>query len=1030
MSLFYLKEKQRSRLDELKEFRFNSLKELTTWNVKEDITKEEKYPPTNFPEGSTIHLGERWQGRDYYLWLQREVQVPDCDNLYLFLDFGHTGGGYNSGFEALLFIDGKVYQGVDSNHQEVQLRDEFRGCTISVALRLWSGLEGGGEEKVQEHVFRSAQLCQLNKEVDEFVYLGDMIHKTIPLLGENDPLCHVLSSTLDKGLKEIDWSLPKSEDFFGSISAGLKEIKLGLEKLPKDDPITVTAIGHTHIDVAWLWRLKHTREKAARSFSTVLKLMEEYPEYIFLQTQPQLYQYIKEDYPELYEQIKLRIKEGRWEVDGGMWLEADCNIPSGESLTRQLLHGSRFIKEEFNKDIHYLWLPDVFGYSWALPQILRKSGLDTFMTTKISWNQYNRMPHDTFIWRGIDGTEILTHFITTPDADEENEWESNWYYTYNGFLEPETVSGIYKTYRDKNINQHLLISYGYGDGGGGVTRDMLEKRRAMSQIPGLPTVTTGRADDFFRKLHQTFTETDQYIHTWDGELYLEYHRGTYTSQAYVKKVNRKFELALRRLESIFSLIELRDGGIYPKEQLYKMWEVILRNQFHDIIPGSSIKEVYQDHRKEFEKLEHEVEGLLQIVCPMEQKFAIYNAASWERSSLITLPLLPEDQSYADKTGKRLKQQLTDEGLLVLVEDVPAFGTMEIQTVQENNEFISILSGDSGGYENEWYKIAWNKQGHLTSLFDKVSEREVLNGSGNVFQLFEDKPMNFDAWDIDIFYQEKYRELEAYEIEVQQGGEIYDQIFFRYQFGQSKIEQEMRLYHHTKRIDFVTAVDWKERQQLLKVKFDVAIRSTYATYDIQYGNVRRPTNWNTSWEMAKFESVAHQWADLSQRDYGVSLLNDCKYGYDIKDNTLRLSLLKGAIYPDPTADIGHHTFTYSLYPHVGDFIEAGTVKEAWDLNDPFMVVDRDLNLPSIQIEKGEHILVDCLKKSEDDNGWILRFHEYSGGAEDVTIDIEQLDWWQETDLLERPCGDCQSGKIQLTIQPYEIRTIRFGNSKGE
>lgn len=323
-----------------------------------------------------------------------------------------------------------------------------------------------------------------------------------------------------------------------------------------------------------------------------------------------------------------------------MWLEADCNIPSGESLTRQILHGTQFIKKEFHKDVHYLWLPDVFGYSWALPQILKKSGIDTFMTTKISWNQYNRMPHDTFVWRGIDGSEVLTHFITTPEPGKDlvdNQWASRWFYTYNGQLEPETVLGSYKAYRNKDVNKQLLISYGYGDGGGGVTRDMLENRRRMDKIPGLPHVKTGRADEFFQQLHDTIDSADNYVHTWDGELYLEYHRGTYTSQAFVKKMNRRLELTLRELEILYSAVQVSKGIHYPKEEITNIWEVLLRNQFHDIIPGSSIKEVYQDHKVEIEEaMESSTQLLARLDDAAINQWTVFNSAGWVRKELVII----------------------------------------------------------------------------------------------------------------------------------------------------------------------------------------------------------------------------------------------------------------------------------------------------------------------------------------------------------------------------------------------------------
>ncbi|HAQ6635334.1 TPA: alpha-mannosidase [Enterococcus faecium] len=1028
MSLFYLKEKLEARIEELGKYRFSKIVELSDWLVVEDETKEAKYPPKDFSSAATFSVGDTWKGRDFYLWVKKEIEMPDVDDLYLYLNFGHTGGGYNSGFESLMFINGKPYQGVDSNHKEVKIADEFRGKKVEVALKLWSGLEGGGPEQTQVHQFKQAELSQMMVPVDELFYYADAINKTVKELGQDNPIQYKLSHVLNHAINQINWIEPGSQTFYTSVAKAVSELSEGIAAIPKDEMITVTAVGHTHIDVAWLWRLKHTREKAARSFSTVLRLMEEYPEYIFLQTQPQLYKYIKEDYPEIYAKIKERVAEGRWEADGSMWLEADCNIPSGESLTRQILHGAKFIKEEFNQDIHYLWLPDVFGYSWALPQILTKSGIDTFMTTKISWNQFNRMPHDTFKWKGMDGSEVLTHFITTPEPGKENSWESNWYYTYNGELEPETVLGVYNAYRDKNINDELLISYGFGDGGGGVNRDMLEKRRKLDKIPGLPKVQTGKAVDYFDQLQETFKNTDEYVHTWDGELYLEYHRGTYTSQAYVKKANRQSELLLRQLEILFSLMEMKGQEAYPKVEIFNMWETVLRNQFHDIIPGSSIKEVYQDHRIEMEGLFKEAQSLLAPLQSVGDSQTVCNFANWQRSILAELPFLLDNQVYVDEAGEVIEIYANGEVLYGLISNVPALGQKMIHVTekQEMAQIPTVAVVDSNQIETDFYLIQWNKSGQLTSVFDKELKREVLSGTGNVLQLFEDKPMNFDAWDIDIYYQEKFQELAAQEIIVKPANALYQCVEFIYRFGESTIKQEMRLYPHTRRIDFVTDIDWQERQQLLKAKFDVAVRATYATYDIQYGNVRRANNWNTSWEMAKFETVAHQWMDMSQRDFGVSILNDSKYGCDVKDQTMRLSLLKGAIHPDPTADMGQHHFTYSLYPHRGDFIEGKTIQEAWEINEKPLVLNGSIGtLPQITTTQDATIVIDTIKKAEDGNGWIIRAHEYAGTDQMVDLTIEGLTWWRETDLLERNIGEVKDKQPSLTFAPYEIKTIRFG-----
>lgn len=1024
MNFTFVEDKLRNRINALKELRYRNSVELTDWFIKEDSSKGDKYPPKYFSDWESFHVGDCWTGRDFYLWIQREVQIPDSHQLMFLFDFGRTGGGYNSGFESLLFINGEPYQGVDSNHQEVFLDNSLFGNEVTISLRLWSGLEGGGPEQVQRHEFRRAELVELDNETDGLYYLSDVVLNTVNNLDNNDPIKYQLLDVLNRAYTKIDWSYQGSENFYKTIREAAEYLSEEVDKMKKDKNVIITALGHTHIDVAWLWRLKHTREKAARSFSTVLRLMEKYPEYIFLQTQPQLYKYIKNDYPEIYAKIKERIAEGRWEADGAMWLESDCNIPSGESLTRQILHGSKFIKQEFNQDVNFLWLPDVFGYSWALPQILKKCGIDTFMTTKISWNQFNRMPHDTFIWKGIDGSKILTHFVTTPEPKPHASWASEWFYTYNGVLEPETVLGAYRGYRDKDFNNYLLISYGYGDGGGGVTRDMLEKRRQMDRVAGLPIVKTGKAKEYFEELHETVKKTDHYVHEWDGELYLEYHRGTYTSQGYVKKMNRKTEIALRELEILYSFAE-EEGIQYPKEKLFELWEILLRNQFHDIIPGSSIKEVYQDHKQEFAKVTEEIQRLFQQLDEDTENLLLVNTAAWNRDTLVVLPEKSAD-CYQDEIGNIFTTVRTKEHKYLHVPAMNALSDLLLIPTTTGEKLSSVTGKiESNQIETTHYILQWDESGHFTRLYDKDYHREVLKGKGNQIQIFEDKPKDYDAWDIDIFYQEKMRSIPFTEWKVTENNMFFIEITFKSTIGESKLVQKVRLYTHSRRIDFITDVDWTERQRLLKVSFEIAVRSTEATYDIQYGNVKRPTHWNTSWDMAKFETVGHQWADLSERDYGVSLMNDCKYGYDIKGNVMRLSLLKGGIYPDLTADIGHHRFTYSLLPHTGDFVVGQTVQEAWEVNAPLTVLKRDRSLLSkLDITTDGGIAIDAIKKAEDDDGFIIRLHDYSGGRSKFKLTGKQDLLWNQTNLLEMNESDVTNEALGFTIYPYEVRTLRF------
>ncbi|MBO9597538.1 MAG: alpha-mannosidase, partial [Cohnella sp.] len=462
--MFWTEEKLHARVVELEPFRYRDPIRIGLWLAKPDPDGRNGARPPIDGGWEEARLGDRWQGRDRYLWLSADVAIPSewtgRKAVGLF-DFGKTEAGNCGGFEALLYLNGEPYQGVDGNHKEVFLPEEAAGQSVSLIFRLWSGLEGGGAPREQEHRLSRSELAWFDEPTDDLYYTARAVLATVKELAKEDPAHQALLTALDRALLRVDWAKPGSERHYDTIAEARDLLRSELGRIGKSHAVTVTTVGHTHIDVAWLWRLKHTREKSARSFSTVLRLMELYPEYTFLQSQPQLYAYIKEDYPDIYAAMKEKIEEGRWEAGGAMWLEADCNIPSGESLVRQLLFGTRYLAREFGAKCRYLWLPDVFGYSWALPQILKQSGIDTFMTTKISWNQYNRLPHDTFFWRGIDGTELLTHFITTPEQSDK------WWYTYNGEVTPFTVKGIWDGYRDKNVNRELLLAYGYGDGGGG-----------------------------------------------------------------------------------------------------------------------------------------------------------------------------------------------------------------------------------------------------------------------------------------------------------------------------------------------------------------------------------------------------------------------------------------------------------------------------------------------------------------------------------------------------------------------------------
>lgn len=1030
--MFYTIEKFQRRVEELGERRYFKKQCIAPFvSMEGTLPRDEHYHvlPEKI-EGPEFGLNDFFTGRDRYLWLEKTLTLPapeeGCQVVGLF-DFGKTGDGHNSGFESLLYVDGYPYQGVDTNHKEVFFLEQ-EGMEVNLRFLLWTGLEGGGKHRTFYHQCRQADVAYLHTKTDELYYFARAITETLALLDKNDEQYENLKAALDRALAVINWD---EDSFYETAEKAHDVLMAELSKLTKHTDVTVNVVGHTHIDVAWLWRLKHTREKAQRSFSTVLRLMEKYDEYVFLQTQPQLYKFIKEDSPKLYAKIKERVAQGKWEADGGMWVEADCNLSSGEALVRQFLHGTRFLEQEFGSKCKYLWLPDVFGYSWALPQILKQCEIDTFMTTKISWNQYNSIPDDLFKWRGIDGTEVMTYFVNTPEVGHPIEERFS---TYNGMISAHSVMGSWRKFRDKGLSKETLISYGYGDGGGGVNRDMLEMRRAMDALPGLPNVKTGKAGDFFQRLHDKLDNTDRYVHTWDGELYLEYHRGTYTSQGYNKKTNRYLEHYLAQVEWLSSLAWIL-GGDYAGRELYDSWECVLLHQFHDIIPGSSIREVYEDSHVNYGVAIQRVDSVKKqamdcLTDGAAHTYSVYTTNSFGGRELVLIPET-EEGSFVGSDGQTLAAQKCEEGYQVLVETQP-FSAVTVTFVpgQQDQAETAFVQESANTLETPFYSIAWNQEGQLTRLYDKEAQRSVLKEGqlGNVLEIYEDKPINFDAWDIDIFYGQKKEIISCKEQpQLVENGPLKAVVRFSYQYHASAITQDMVVYRDSKRIDFKTHVDWQEDHRLLKAAFYTDIRSTKATYDIQFGHVERPTHWNNSWDWARFEVCGHKWADLSETGYGVSLLNDCKYGYSIKDNAMKLSLLKSAKHPDTQADMGDHDFTYALYPHCGSVTEGGTIPEANRLNLPARIAAGAFKENrKVVVITGKGVQLDVIKKAEDENCLVVRLHECLGGSHKVTLSSQfPVKRIVPCNLLEHDCGQAVEGAaVEFTVKPFEIKTYKM------
>jgi alpha-mannosidase len=776
--------------------------------------------------------------------------------------------------------------------------------------------------------------------------------------------------------------------------------------------------------------------------------MERYPDYHYSQSQPQLLQWLKEDVPELYARVKQRVAEGRFELVGAMWVETDCNLTSGESLIRQIMHGTRFWQQEFGIKPRHIWLPDVFGYSAALPQIMRGCNIPTFMTTKISWNQFNRMPCDTFRWRGIDGSEVLTHFITAPEQDATTT-----FYSYNGPLRPSDMTGTWMNYRQQDINDHLLYLYGWGDGGGGPTEEQMERVQIMADLPDFPQVRAGRAEDYFTELYQRVWENPR-LPTWVGELYLEYHRGTYTSQARVKQANRRAEFFYREVELLNAWASLY-GMPSRQEQLNQGWRLVLLNQFHDVLPGSSIREVYDDAERIYAEAhaigkqiyDEAIAVVLQHIPAGEQDLLLLNTLAWERTDPIQVPAqLALSLSRA--------QQTTDwEGNTVFLLDgvhVPPCGVQVVSAASnaESGE-AQMPSTTRAAYadektivlQNGYYDLWIDEQGEISRLYDKRAERDVLapGQPGNQLITYEDRPLNFDAWDIDLFYEEKpYPVQVVSSMRIVEEGPVRATVEIVRQYLSSRITQRISLWRNSPRIDIATEIDWHEHQTLLKAAFPLAINSTRATYEIQFGNVERPTHRNTSWDMARFEVCAHRWIDLSEGGYGFSLLNDSKYGHDVHDNIVRLTLLKSGVYPDAHADEGLHRFTYSLLPHVGDWREAQSVRRAYELNVPVVCVagqKKATSGSSSPIYRGAsfiqtectHVIVETVKPAEDGDGLIVRLYEVHNqrGRGTLTFATSILSA-QECNLLEEPINDVsyQGNTLPFQVRPFELKTFRI------
>ncbi len=1008
------------RKEEIKEYCISNrtpITDITFYETTEFLTYEEGVKAKGY---RPIKVGETWGGSTNG-WFKMSIRIPKDwkgKEVAAYIDIGG---------EACLFLDGKPFQGLDVYHNEVLLAKKAKGgetfnFVLDAASIIWRR-----PTLKQPQTFSRAEIATRNPDVIEYWFNLEFLYLLAEQLPDESPRKAKIIYALNKSVDAFDYDNTDEDTLRQSALRANEILKPVLQCKAADSATNVAVHGHSHIDVAWLWPYRETLRKCSRTFSTVMRLMEEYPEYIFTQSQAQLYEFTKQRWPSLYEEIKKRAKEGRWDVCGSMWVEADCNLASGESLIRQILIGKNYFMDEFGIETDVLWLPDVFGYAAALPQILKKARVNYFSTIKINWSQFNHFPYTTFYWKGIDGTKVLSHFPPTTD--------------YNAFTEPRKLLQQVNEFVEKDRSDWSLLSYGWGDGGGGPERRHLEFLRRAADIEGLPRCKQMRVSDFFH----TIDVPNDYPE-WSGELYLEFHRGTYTTQARNKRFNRKSELLYRDAEIIGS-IAMASGYKYPYDDLLREWKRILLNQFHDVLPGSSIRLVYEDTDRMYPEIlafgeKTRSDALASIIKSVDTSgegdaIVLFNTLSWERTEPVELRLPGKgDYSVLDPTGSEIPSQIED-GRITFIATVPAVGYSTYRLVKRApTKFQSGLKSSKNCLENEFYKIEFDESGAIKSLVEKSSGREVFKEGelGNLLQLFEDKPVDPDAWDIDFFYEDKYvnvTELESAKDVA--SGPVYAAIEQVRKFGKSKIKQRIVLYSAYPRIDFQTHEDWHENCKCLKASFPFDVNANKARYEIQFGNIERPTHRNTLWDFAKFEVCAHKWADVSEEGFGISLLNDCKYGHSAKGSLMRLTLLRAPTKPDPQADRGEHDFTYSLLPHTGSYIQAETVRRSYELNVPINAV---LAKPSKGVlpPAGSYLSVDApnvvletMKRAERDESIILRFYECHNQRAKAKIKVNlAVAKLTECDLMEDDIAEIgfQNGEFCAEFRPFEIKTFKL------
>jgi alpha-mannosidase len=975
-----------------------------------------------------IALPHRWRPTDRPIWFRYTLPIDEAwrgRDLLLHLDVA----------EGLLHVNGAPYHGLDRQHRDVVLPGVVTSAAaIDLAVEATRAAPFGGAW------FREARVgpfdAPRHRLLHQLASLRDLL-VLLPAGEDRDRVEEVLAQIerrLDAGRRVRD---------DGAVSDALATIA-AFTADPGPSPRRrgqVHVVGHSHIDVVWLWTLAETRRKCARTFSTALRLMERYPGFCFAQSQAQLYEFVKHDYPEIYAQVRERVREGRWEPVGCTWVEPDCNIPNGESLVRQIVYGRRFFAQEFGAAGDTLWLPDTFGYAWSLPQILRLSGIRAFFTTKLLWNDTSAFPHHSFWWEGIDGSRVLAH---NPPVGLE------------GLVTPQHLAKSWSAYAERARSGHVLQTFGYGDGGGGVTAEQLDVLPLYAAAPGMPSCAQTSVTQFFAAL----AREGRTLPVWRDELYLELHRGTYTTHAWLKRANRHAESMLYVTDLLCAMAGAVTAGpewADPGPRLELVWKRLLLNQFHDIVPGTAVEAAYEDTRLDFADIEQGCEALQRealgrvlpaVPEPAGPVYTVFNPLGWNRTEHLELPAADGRFHAVDGGGRACRSQHVQQGHthhVVCEVEVPAMGCAHVFLRRgQAGEQDDPAGPDGLVLESPRLAVRFDERGAITSLVDRVLGHEcVLAGRRlNEFQAFRDEPARWEAWDLDPDYASKpvalFTTASAHVLE--RGPLRWRLRVLLQSAGPTRLEQDIVLHRDSPRIDFRTRVLWRERRTLLKVAFPLAVAASRATYEIPFGAIARPTEARTPRERGRWEVAGQQWTDLSERTFGVSLLNDSKYGYDCQGSTLRLTLIRSPHYPhhaEPmtktsarVTDQGEHRFTYALLPHAGSWREGETVRHARELNVPVLTMAgrRELALAPLLRLEAANVQISSIAPSVTRPGHlIVRLYECHGAGGRAGLQVgPPLDEVREVDLEERPGRrlSLRNGRLDLRFRPFQIRTLRL------